>query len=130
MIEVTAAIIQNKGKLLIARRPAGDMLAGRWEFPGGKVEVGETPEECLCREIKEELNMEITIVQYFSDNIYNFPTKTIHLNAYLCTWISGEIELRSHDAIKWVATASLKDYDFAPADLSFVHKLQQLSADT
>lgn len=124
MLEVTAAIIQSKGKILIARRPFGDKLADKWEFPGGKVEQGETPEECLRREIKEELNIEIMVGDYFATSIYTYPDKTIQLEAYWCTWLSGEIEFHSHDAIKWVDIDSLKDYDFAPADLSFIDKLQ------
>ncbi|MBP2635494.1 MAG: ADP-ribose pyrophosphatase [Firmicutes bacterium] len=124
MIEVTAAIIQDKGKILIARRPIGDKLAGKWEFPGGKIEVGETPEECLRREIKEELNIKISVGHFFAESIYEYPNRTIQLKAYWCTWLSGEIELNSHDAIEWVEFASLSDYDFAPADLLFVDKLR------
>ena len=124
MIEVTAAIIQDKGIILIARRPLGDKLAGKWEFPGGKIEAEETPKECLKREIKEELNIEISVGDFFAESIYEYPNRTIQLKAYWCTWLSGEIELDSHDAIEWVEIASLGDYDFAPADLPFVDKLR------
>lgn len=123
MIEVTAAIIQHKGKILIARRPAGDMLAGKWEFPGGKLEPNETPKDCLRREIKEELDIEIIVGNFFMDSIYNYPTKTIHLAAYWSTWMSGQIELRSHDAIEWVDSTKLACFDFAPADVPFVKKM-------
>ncbi|MBP2636553.1 MAG: ADP-ribose pyrophosphatase [Firmicutes bacterium] len=124
MIEVIAAVIQDKGTILIARRPIGDKLAGKWEFPGGKVEVGETPEECLRREIKEEVNIEISVSDFFGESIYEYPNRTIQLKAYWCTWLSGEIELNSHDTIEWVDIACLSDYDFAPADLPFVDKLR------
>lgn len=124
MIEVTAAIIQNKGKILIARRPPKDKLAGKWEFPGGKIELGETPEECLRREIKEELNIEILVRDFFADSTYKYPNRTIHLQAYWCNWISGKIELHSHDLIEWVDIANLKQFDFAPADVPFIDKLR------
>lgn len=124
MLKVTAAVIQVKGKILIARRPIRDKLAGKWEFPGGKIEVGETPEECLRREIKEELNIEISVGDFFEESIYEYPNRTIQLKAYWCTWLSGEIELNSHDTIEWVDIACLSDYDFAPADLPFVDKLR------
>lgn len=127
MIEVTAAIIKNNGKILIARRPIGDTLAGKWEFPGGKIESGETPQECLHREIKEELNIDILVGDYFSDSIYHYPTKTVHLSAYWSTWIKGDIELRSHDAVEWVSIPNLEQFDFAPADLPFINKLRSIN---
>ena len=124
MLEVTAAIIQHNGKILIARRPEGDPLAGKWEFPGGKFEQGETPAECLRREIKEELGISILVGDFFADSIYTYPAKTVHLQAYFATWISGEIEIHSHDAIAWAVPADLQQFDFAPADIPFVNKLQ------
>ncbi len=127
MIEVTAAIIQHEGKVLIARRPAGDPLAGEWEFPGGKIEPGETPQECLRREIKEELSIDISVGDYFSDSIYHYPTKTIHLAAYWSTWIKGEIELRSHDAVEWISISNLNQFNFAPADVPFINKLRGIN---
>ncbi len=126
MLEVTAAIIHHNGKILIARRPAGDPLAGKWEFPGGKIEQGETPAECLQREIKEELGITILVGDFFADSIYAYPAKTVHLQAYFAAWSSGEIELRSHDAIAWATPADLKQFDFAPADIPFVNKLQMV----
>ncbi|WP_371372773.1 8-oxo-dGTP diphosphatase MutT [Sporomusa aerivorans] len=124
MIEVTAAIIQHKENILIARRPPGDPLAGKWEFPGGKIEPGETPEECLRREIKEELSIGIVVGDFFAESIYNYPAKTIRLYAFWSAWLSGEIELRSHDTVEWVNIEDLKKFDFAPADIPFINKLQ------
>ena len=125
---VTAAIIQHKGKILIARRPEGDPLAGKWEFPGGKIEPGEAPAECLRREIKEELGIEISVGEFFADSIYYYPAKIIRLQAFRATWMSGRIELRSHDAIEWVTTKDLKKFDFAPADIPFINNLQSGNA--
>ena len=102
MKEVTAAIIINDGKILIAQRAEDQKLAGKWEFPGGKVEFGETPEECLKREIKEELGIKIEVDKFFAESIYQYNIGTIKLLAYKARWIDGEYKLTAHTQIKWV----------------------------
>jgi len=124
MIEVAAAIIVNGGKILIAQRAENQNLAGKWEFPGGKVESGETPEECLVREIKEELGIKIEVDKFFAESIYRYATGTIKLIAYKARWIEGEYKLSVHSQIKWVKPDELEYYDLAPADISFVKKLK------
>lgn len=124
MQDVTAAIIINDGKVLIAQRAEKQKLAGRWEFPGGKVEAGETPEECLVREIEEELGIKIKVDSFFGENVYEYDTGTIRLLAYKAKWVGGEFKLTDHSQIKWVRPEELEDHDFAPADIFFIKKLK------
>jgi len=121
---VTAAIIINNGKVLIAQRAEKQKLAGKWEFPGGKIEFGETPEECLKREIKEELGINTEVNDFFCESIYHYDTGAIKLIAYKAQWIDGECKLTAHSQIKWVNPPELENYDFSPADIYFVKKLK------
>mgnify|MGYP001109704237 FL=1 len=123
MKEVVAAIIINFGKVLIAQRGKDQKLAGKWEFPGGKIESGETPEECLVREIKEELGVDIKVDAFFAENTYQYNTEAIKLLAYKAKWVDGEYKLTVHNQIKWVKSFELEAYDFAPADIPIVQKL-------
>lgn len=123
MIRVTAAIIEKDGKFLIARKRVG-ALAGMWEFPGGKIEPGESPEECLKREILEEFGMEITVGQHLATSQYTYPHIAIELMGYHATYQSGELTLTDHDRIEWVTPTGMENYTFAPADLPLVSALQ------
>lgn len=123
---VTAAIIMNNGKVLIAQRAENQDLAGKWEFPGGKVESGETPEECLKREINEELGINIKVSDFYGETTYQYDTGAIKLMAYKAQWIDGEYKLSVHSQIKWVKPHELENYDFAPADIYFVKKLKEI----
>lgn len=120
MIIVTAAIIKKENKILIARRSSSKQLAGFWEFPGGKLESGETDQACLLREIREELNIEIKVGDFFMENKHSYGDKTILLKAFFCEYISGEILLNDHDEILWVENNELNNYTFAPADIPFI----------
>lgn len=122
MVKVAAAILKKGDLILIARRKAGD-LAGKWEFPGGKIEPGETPEECLKREIKEEFDIDISVGEHFADNIHHYSDKTVYLMAYWAFWSGGVIKASAHDDYKWVSVTELHNYDFADADIPFVQKL-------
>jgi len=97
MKDVTAAIIFNEGKVLIARRAPGEKHAGGWEFPGGKIELGETPEECLKRELLEEFGIETSINDFIAESIYEYNMGSIKLLAYLVDIINGDIRLTVHD---------------------------------
>ena len=125
MIHVAAAIIKNEqDQILICQRsPDGD-LPLMWEFPGGKVEAGESPEHCAVRELMEELNIEIDITQFFGETIYSYPTKDIRLSFYLANIIRGQIKAQVHQQIAWVNKDQLDQYDFAPADVDVVEKLK------
>lgn len=111
--------------MLIAKRKKEDKLAHKWEFPGGKIEKGETAEECLKREIKEELKINVRIGDFFGESLYYYPQGAIQLLAYWAYWESGGIELMVHDEYKWVSIKELDYYDFAPADLPLVKKLKE-----
>ncbi|SDH10406.1 8-oxo-dGTP diphosphatase MutT [Winogradskyella thalassocola] len=119
-ILVAAAIIQKDNKIFIARRSPHKHLGGLWEFPGGKIEEGETDEECLYRELQEELGITINVKEFFMNNIHNYGNITINLKAYFCEIKSGEITLSDHDQYLWVLKNELDNYEFAPADLPFI----------
>lgn len=125
MKEVTAAIIMHDHLMLIAQRGPGQNLAGKWEFPGGKIEPGETPEACLTREIKEELDIDIEVVGFFAESIYRYEAGQIRLLAFTANWIGGELQAKEHSQIRWINREQLADFDFAPADRPFVEQLRR-----
>ena len=121
IIRVTAAIIEREGKILIAKRKAGDdLFAGLWEFPGGKIEEGETPEECMARELKEELDIEVEVGELISSNKHKYPHGIFELLAYRVKHISGEMILNDHDEIKWVTVDEISNFEFPPADIPII----------
>ena len=125
MLEVAAAILSDAaGRVLIARRKAHKAQGGYWEFPGGKLEVGETAEACLQRELLEEMNLVIDEVKPFGVHEHDYGTVHIRLMACLAVVRGGEIQLIDHDAYRWVAVDELNTYDLAPADLPFVRMLE------
>lgn len=124
MIEVAAAIIENEtGQILIARRKKGKAQGGLWEFPGGKIENNETIEECLKRELLEEMNIEIQPYEPFGVNDHYYGSKLIRLYAHKAKYVSGELVLVDHDQCEWVYSKDLEEYEFAPADIKFVMRL-------
>jgi len=125
MKEVTAAIILKDNLVLIAQRAPKENLADKWEFPGGKTELGETPQQCLKREIREELEVDIEVLGFFDESIYAYHNGTIKLMAFWCKWISGEFTLNVHSNLAWVNRQELDLYDFAPADIPLVDKLKR-----
>lgn len=122
MIRVTCALIEQGDKVLITQRSAAMSQPLLWEFPGGKVEAGETEEACLVREIQEELNLIISPQQALSSSTCTYPNKTIELIPFICSLVSGEIMLLEHAALKWVAVTELRDYDWCPADIPIVEE--------
>lgn len=125
MIEVVAAIItNNEGKILITQRNLKKSQGGLWEFPGGKIEKGETREEAIIREIKEELTIDIKVDEYFDEKIFNYPEKDINLIALKCSKINGNIKLTEHEDAKWVQISELDKFEFAPADIFVVEQLK------
>ncbi|MFC5648614.1 (deoxy)nucleoside triphosphate pyrophosphohydrolase [Paenibacillus solisilvae] len=126
MIEVAAAIIEDKlGRILIARRKEGKAQEGMWEFPGGKLEKDENIQECLRRELLEEMNIEIIPYESFGVNDHHYGSTYIRLFAYKATYVSGEITLIDHDDYRWVYRNELNKYKFAPADIKFVDMLDK-----
>ncbi|RFC47872.1 MAG: 8-oxo-dGTP diphosphatase [Verrucomicrobia bacterium] len=115
-IAVTCALIERDGKLLLARRPEGKSLAGKWEFPGGKVHPGESSEACLQREIEEELGCRIEVGPALSPVLHSYPGGTIELIPFRCTVLSGEPEALEHAEIRWIDPLCLREMDLAGAD--------------
>lgn len=124
MLEVAAAIIENgQGRLLIARRKEGKSQAGLWEFPGGKIEQGESVEACLQRELREEMNISIDPYEPFGVNDHAYGTTQIRLFVHRARFVGGDISLTDHDEYRWVSREELREYPFAPADIKFVEML-------
>jgi len=123
-IEVSAALIFHKGKLLITQRPADAHLGGLWEFPGGKREPGETFEQCLVRELREELGIEIEAGELFEEISHTYAEKTIHLKFFICKLVSGEPRPLDCAAFRWVEKVELADFEFPGADARLLKKLR------
>ena len=123
MKNVTAAIIQRDDKYLLARRAPGQNLAGYWEFPGGKVEADETFEDCLARELMEELNLETQVLDNFCDSVYHYERGAINLMAYRTEILDGEIQLTVHDEVGWFKPQEMLTLNLAPADIPIAKRL-------
>ena len=129
MKKVTAAIIKQGDKYLITQRARNDQLALKWEFPGGKVEEGETPQECLKREIKEELNLDILVKERFATSIYEYDTGVIELVAYFAEIVGGKLKLLIHNDAQWVNSNKLSCYEICPADVALVERILENESD-
>lgn len=123
MTKVAAAIIRKKDKLLICQRGPGGSTAFLWEFPGGKVEANETLEECLVRECKEELEIDIKVGKVFAETEFKYPDRSIAFTFFEAKLIGGRTRANVHKDVKWVTAAELVDYDFCPADLEIIQRL-------
>jgi 8-oxo-dGTP diphosphatase len=121
MIRVTAAIIEKGDKILIARRKEGKLLAGYWEFPGGKIEAGESPEACLQRELFEEFAIQSEVKEFIADSIYQYPMFTIQLLGYRVIHLNGDFKLTDHDRLEWVTLNEIDNFQLAPADLPILY---------
>src|SRR5206468_10579462 len=121
---VAAALVFRHGKLLITQRYAHAHLGGLWEFPGGKREEGETFYECLHRELKEELGIEVVVEQEIESLTHEYPEKTVHLKFFRCAWMKHEPRPLGCSAFKWVTIDDLKEYAFPAADARLLEKLK------
>ena len=123
IIEVVAAVIfDSDNKILIARRGPFKSFAGKWEFPGGKVEVGESHQVALQRELLEEMNISTKVKTFIGTNNHQYDSFIINLHAYFTEYISGEMKLTDHDLVEWVRFEDLGKYDFADADIPLLSK--------
>ena len=126
LIKVVAALIEKEDKILIARRSTGDEnVFGKWEFPGGKVEPDEDEFSAIEREIKEEFEVIIKANKFITNNICRYPTKTIDLRLYNCTYIEGDFNLHDHSEIAWVDKNELLKYDLASADIPLAKYIEE-----
>ncbi|NUN07399.1 MAG: (deoxy)nucleoside triphosphate pyrophosphohydrolase [Bdellovibrio sp.] len=128
-ILVVAALIRRSDdperRILVVRRGPGKSGAGFWEFPGGKVDSGETPEQALTREIDEELSLSIKVESLLGENVFAYPAKTIRLRVYWAVAATGEIQLSEHDAAKWCRPAEIIESELSEADRPFVQMILQ-----
>lgn len=122
-IKVTAAIIIEERRVLITQRAAHDAMGNKWEFPGGKIEAGETPQACLQRELREELGIEAEVHDLFAVNRHRYPHFSIELLVYTVTVASGRMTLHAHQDAHWVPIEELAAFDVCDADKPIVHKL-------
>lgn len=125
-IDVTAGIIWKGEKFLITKRFKDDpTLPGLWEFPGGKLEEGETLEECLERELKEELEIEVIVEEQILVNEHEYPNKNIRLHFYDVEYESGDIKLNAHSDYKWITPEEIDNYEFPPADIPVLEEIKK-----
>ena len=118
-VKVVAAIIIHDNKIFATQRGYGEFKDG-WEFPGGKIEPGETPQEALAREIKEELDIEIEVKDFLETVEYDYPEFHLSMDCFFCVIRSGELVLKEHEAAKWLTVETLDSVDWLPADKGLV----------
>ena len=124
-IEVVAAIICDGGRVFATQRGYGEWKDW-WEFPGGKMEPGETPEAALCREIREELATRISVGERLTTVEYDYPKFHLTMHCILCTIVSGDLKLLEHEAAKWVTKETLRSVDWLPADRLILDKIEEI----
>lgn len=132
-IHVTCAVIERDGLVLAAQRSAAMTLSLKWEFPGGKIDPDESAEECLRRELMEELGIGVAVGKALNSTTHSYPDCTVTLYPYICRIVSGEIVLHEHRAVRWLVPAELPDLDWAAADvpvvLEYLKKASEKSED-
>ena len=128
MVEVVAALIWNEDKFLICQRPAHKARALLWEFVGGKVEHGETKEQALIRECKEELAVILSVGDIFIDIVHEYPDITVHLTLFNATIAEGIPQRIEHNDIQWITPAEIPNYNFCPADAEVLKRIIEVYA--
>lgn len=123
-IKVVAAIVQKENKILATKRGYGEFI-NMWEFPGGKIEPGETKKQALVREIKEELNIEISVDNFALDIEYQYPNFYLFMSCFMCSIKEGSIELLEHNDGKWITKEELNTLNWLPADIDAVNYLKE-----
>ena len=124
-IEVVAGIIRDSGKVFATQRGYGDFKDG-WEFPGGKVEPGETPQQALVRELKEELCIDVSVGDFLCTVEYDYPAFHLTMHCFFCSVVGGELTLLEHEAARWLSEADLHSVEWLPADVEVVKALGRL----
>ncbi len=123
-IKVVAAIIKEGNKILATQRGYGEFQGG-WEFPGGKIELGETKEEALIREIREELDTEIVVEELFDTVEYDYPNFHLSMNCFICSIKEGNFVLKEHQEARWLTKETLDSVEWLPADQGLIEKLKE-----
>ncbi|MBR1650935.1 MAG: (deoxy)nucleoside triphosphate pyrophosphohydrolase [Lachnospiraceae bacterium] len=122
-IRVVAAVIRDKDRIFATQRGYGEYKDG-WEFPGGKIEEGETPEQALKREIMEELDTEITVGELIDTIEYDYPNFHLSMDCFWCELVSGDLTLKEHEAAKWLDKNTLGSVSWLPADITLINKIK------
>ena len=125
IVNVVAAIIVKEGKYFATKRGYGEFQGG-WEFPGGKIEEGETPEEALEREIREELNTLIAVDRYFTTVDFDYPAFHLHMQCFMCHVVKGHLQLLEAEDSRWLKVSELRDVSWLPADEEVVERLEKI----
>ncbi len=125
LVEVVAALIWREDKFLICQRPANKARGLLWEFVGGKIEKGETKEQALIRECREELAITVEPHEIFTQVTHEYPDITVHLTLFNCGILQGQPQLLEHNDLKWITPAEIPNYNFCPADVEILKKLKR-----
>ena len=128
-IKVVAAVLHKNGTFLGTQRGYGEFEGG-WEFPGGKIEAGESPQDALLRELKEELGIDAAVEQFLMTVECNYPQFHLIMHCYLCSAAGGEIQLREHKSARWMDREQLDDVEWLPADRDVVKKIKSMDIDS
>lgn len=123
-VRVAAAVIEADGKVFATQRGYGD-LKGGWEFPGGKIEAGETPQQALKREVVEELDTEISVGDLIDTIEYEYPTFHLSMDCFWCKIVSGDLILKEHEAAKWLSKDQLDSVEWLPADITLIDQIRE-----
>lgn len=124
-IRVAAAVIRDKNRIFATQRGYGEQKGG-WEFPGGKIEAGESARQALAREIREELETEISVGKLLGTIEYDYPNFHLSMDCFVCEIIKGELVLKEAEAAKWLTADTLYSVDWLPADLTIIEKVKQI----
>ncbi len=125
-VSVVAAVIRHENKIFATQRGYGEFKDG-WEFPGGKVEPGETPEEALMREIREELDTDIAVGERIARIEYDYPAFHLSMDCFWAEVLSGDLVLREHEAARWLTKEELYSVDWLPADLELIERINEIN---
>ena len=125
MVDVVAALIRDGERFLICKRPAHKARALMWEFPGGKVEAGESPRDALIRESMEELDVTLDVGKLYMQVTHEYPDIQIRLSLYEAVIASGELRGKEHEALCWILPREIPDYEFCPADVDIIHRIRR-----
>ena len=123
-VNVVAAVIKRGDMIFATQRGYGD-LKGGWEFPGGKIEEEESPEAALVREIKEELDTEISVDKFLHTIEYDYPSFHLSMRCYLCSVVSGDLNLKEHEAARWLTKETLNSVEWLPADVELIPMINE-----
>lgn len=125
IVRVVAAVIRKEDSIFATQRGYGAFKDG-WEFPGGKIEPGETPQEALVREIREELNTEIQVGDLIETVEYDYPDFHLSMDCFWCQVVEGSLELKEHEAARWLNKENLYSVDWLPADISLIARIEKM----